>query len=215
MGLVSSIYVFFLSLDLLFLSIKWYHKELVIPFKILAIILLLALLLELCTSIFFSGLSNNLFLYHIYSPIEFVLYSLYFTNLSMAKETNKFIYLNIPLFLLFALISSAFIQKIDVNNGFVTTIESILNILYCLLYLRHINIYQIAYRAERNPFFWVTIGILFYSIGYLFVEGFLNLLLEISIDTARFYYKIGFLFKYVMCMMFLVGILIRKPSHTL
>jgi hypothetical protein len=214
MALVSFIYVLFLSLNLVVLSLKWYHKTLVIPFKILTVLLLLALILELCTSLFFRW-SNNLFFYHVYNPIEFVLFSLFFANLSMASRTNKLIYVNIPIFLLFALISSVFIQKIDVNNSYVITVENLFIILYCLSYLRHINIYQIEDRAERNPFFWTTIGILFYSTGSLFVEGFLNLLQDISRDTARFYYQISFLFKYVMCIMFLIGISIRKHSDTL
>ena len=210
MALLSLIYVLFLGLLLLILVLKWYYKIFVIPFKILSFILLSAILLELCTSLIFDYLPNNLFFYHFYNPLEFILYSLFFSSLAMSVKTKKYILLIIPAYIMIALFLSFFTQKINENNSYAICLESLIIILYCLLYLRHINIHQIENRAERNPYFWITLGILFYFTGSLFLEGFLNILLKVSIDKARLYYKIGFVFKYLMCCMFLTGILIRQ-----
>ncbi len=206
MAPISFIYALSLGLLLLILALKWYYKRIVIPFKFLSFILLSALLLELCTSLIFDYLPNNLFFYHFYNPIEFILYSLFFSSLSIPVKTKKYIRLVIPVYLLTALYLSLFVQKINDNNSYAICLESVIIILYCLLYLRYINIYQIENRAERNPYFWITIGILLYFTGSLFLEGFLNLLIKVSVDTARLYYKIGFIFKYLMCLMFLTGL---------
>lgn len=133
----------------------------------------------------------------------------------MSKSINKIIKLIIPIYLFLAFYLSSFVQKIDANNSYAIAVESIIIILYSLLYLRHININQIENRAERNPYFWITIGILLFFTGSLFLEGFLDLLLKISKNTAREYYRIGFIFKYLMCITFAIGILIGKNSDNI
>lgn len=209
---VSCVYVLLLLVNVIILAFKWYSEGLGIPFKILTAVLLLALALELFSSLFllFSHQTNNLFFYHIYNPIEFVLYSLFFISLSKLKGIRDFVYILIPIFLGFVIFSSFFLQKLTENNSYVVLIESIVIIFYCLLYLWYINVYEIENRAERNPYFWVTIGIMLYFTGSLFLEGFLHLLMNHGKEIARLYNKIGFVFKYLMCVMCLVGILKSK-----
>jgi hypothetical protein len=69
---------------------------------------------------------------------------------------------------------------------------------------------EIAKRAEKNPFFWITMGALFYFIGSLFLEGFLTFLMNTSLNLAQLYNKLGFLFKYLTCILFIIGILSSK-----
>lgn len=211
MTLVNTAYVILLGLNLCILIFKWYRHGLVIPFKILFAILAFAIALELGEAVLFKHLPNNLFLYHIYNPLEFTLYSLYFINLSMSPRISRIIFAGMPVFLLCSFVCSIFIQTLQVNNSFVVLSESVILIFYGLLYLRFINVYQIERRAEGNPYFWVTLGILLYFTGSLFIEGFLNLLMNVGEDVARQYYKLGFVFKYLMCILFLIGILKRNP----
>ena len=215
METVSIIYITLLSVVLFRLLFKWYQSNLLVPFKTLAAIMLLSLSLEVSTSILFRNMSNNLVFYHFFNPIEFSLYSIFFYHLMPGHWPQKLILAIAPCFLAFALISGIRFQSITENNSSVVLLESILIILYCLLYLRHIHIYEIDRRAEMNPYFWITVGVLFYFIGTLFVEGSLTMLLDISNDTARFYYKAGFGFKYLMCILILIGILSRRQLDSI
>lgn len=204
-----------LALNIITIFFKWHYMEIVMPFKILAIIMSATILLEIIASVLFGYLKNNLFFYHIFNPIEFILYSVFFLNLSMSKRINQIICTVIPLYVIAVIFSSSFVQKINEQNSREVALESIILILYSLLYLRHINKYVVASRAETNPYFWIVMGVLFYFIGTLFLEGFLDLLMKISLGTAQGYYKIGFVFKYLMCIMFAVGIFLNKNSNNI
>ena len=212
MGLVSMAYVAFLFVNLLLMITEWSRIKYSMPFRILLLILLCSIILELSTSMVFAYLDNNLFFYHIYNPVEFVLFSLFFFSLPWSDILRKTILIIIPFYLLFSIYMSAFVQGITVNNSYAVTVESIIIIIYSLLYLRYINIYQIEKRAEKNAYFWIVIGILFYFNGSLFIEGFLTLLIKLEGHKARMYYKIGFVFKYLMCCMFLISILVNRNT---
>src|SRR5882762_31903 len=152
MTLVSWIYVFLLGFIVILLSSKWYFHNLIIPFRILLAIVILSFVLEICTAYLFDSLDNNLFFYHIFNPLEFMLYSFLFISLSMSGRINKMISILAILFVPLALYLSLFVQKTNVNNSYEVITESLLVIFYCLLYLRHLNVNEIAKRAEKNPF---------------------------------------------------------------
>lgn len=210
MSAVNLIYIFLLSLNLITLVYKWKNNELTIPFNILLWLIGLIIIVEICTSIISRHVSNNLIIYHIFNPVEFILYSLLFSKILKSAGIKRLIYSILAIYLALAFLLSIFVQKVDVNNSYAIIIESICIIIYALMYLRQLNIYEVDHKAENNPYFWVILGILLYFTGSLFVEGYLNLLISIGNDVAKKYYKFSFIFKYLMCMMFLTGVLIKK-----
>ncbi|MDQ6844107.1 MAG: hypothetical protein M3Z92_07130 [Bacteroidota bacterium] len=210
---VSFVYITLLCINLTLLLLLWYRNKIELPLKFLTFIIVSSLLIEISTSTIFDYLPNNLFLYHIYNPVEFFLYSLFFASLILAKKMRRILYFLIPVYLITAIILSLFVQKINVNNSYAITIESLCIILYTLLYLRQINLYQIDNRAEKNPYFWIVIGVFLYFTGNLFIDGFLNFLLKINVDTARFYYRFSYLYKYLMGIMFMAGISMKQMTN--
>lgn len=205
MAIVSFIYSSFLLVLLIWMLLKWRAVG-GAPFLLLSAIIFLSLLLELLTSFVFSYLSNNLFFYHLFNPVECILYGAFFRNLKMSAVINKIVLMVTWIFIVFAITMSLFIQKIDENNSYVVIAESIVLIAYCLVYLWHINVNELERRAEKNPFFWMVCGILVYFTGSLFLEGFLGQLMDSSITLAASYNRLSFLFKYLYCILIAIGI---------
>jgi hypothetical protein len=212
MSVLTIVYVLLLSVNLILIVVKWYYMQLVVPLKVYVFIPLATIVLELVSELVFGESKNNLFLYHIFSPLEYTLYALFFCKIITSSTVRNFINISIPVFICLCVVFAIFIQPITENNSFIILIESVLILSYCLIYLRQILLYEIDRRTEKNPFFWIIAGLLFYFIQTFFIEGFLNNLLLISNDKAKTYYEFGFAFKYIMCILVLIGISLSTQS---
>ena len=146
---VSLVYSILLLANIIVIVFKGHYKR-SMPFMFLLVISVIALLLEVCTSFIFKSIPNNLFFYHFYTPSEFTLFSFFFSVVGMAKKLNNIILGIIVPFIILSFFLSILVQTLDENNSFSILAESILLILYSLLYLQHINIVQLAYCAENR-----------------------------------------------------------------
>jgi hypothetical protein len=173
--------------------------------------ILLYLLLVLSTTlaaIYFTvvaRVSNNLFLFHVYTPLEYIILSLLYYNILSDKRSKKAILISIPVLTCLSILFSLFVQKIDSNNSYITIIESTLIIFWALLFFREILLLQHITALEHSPLFWINVGILFYFIGSLIIEGMLDYMIKHSIELARRAYKIGYIFKFLLFILFITG----------
>lgn len=214
MSKLSLIYVLLLSLNVLVLLVTWYYNTLSRPLKILCVIFLSTIALEVTSEALLKKHDNNLFLYHVHNPIEYSLYALLFYNIIVTRS-RWFILLSIPLFIIIAVLLSAYVQDFTINNDYQVILESVLIITYALIYFKEISIYHIEVAIERLPLFWITIGTLIYFSSKLFLEGFLNHLLRMGTAIAANYYMFSLFFAYIMCLMCLIGLYMNlkcKPS---
>ena len=209
----NQIYLALLALNLLLLFLKSDYLKNIISFKVFQIILISIFSFQFFVFVISDYLDNNLYLFHIYNPIEFALYSLFFSEIITSKSVKKLILIFIPFFLLISFLLGAYVQKLDVNSSYVVAIESIILIIYSLIFLRQIFIYEIEEKVVNNSLFWFAIGILVYFVGTLFIDGFLDLLMKENLFKARKYYKYGFIFKYLQSIMFIIGIFVIKSCR--
>ncbi|THU38281.1 hypothetical protein FAM09_16525 [Niastella caeni] len=152
-----------------------------------------------------TGVRNNLFLFHIYTPIEYTILGLLYRNAVTGALLKKIITTSIPFFVVLSTVFSAFVQKPDENNSFITVIESLLILSWSLFYLREILLLQQVTHLHRFPMFWVCVGILFYFTGSLITEGMLNYLIKHSLPLARRVYSISYIFKYLLFILLMIG----------
>ena len=148
----NQIYLALLALNLLLLFLKSDYLKNIISFKVFQIILISIFSFQFFVLVISDYLDNNLYLFHIYNPIEFALYSLFFSEIITSKSVKKLILIFIPFFLLISFLLGAYVQKLDVNNSYVVAIESIILIIYSLIFLRQIFIYEIEEKVVNNSF---------------------------------------------------------------
>jgi hypothetical protein len=155
---------------------------------------------------YFAHHKNNLFLFHIFTPVEYSLISWLYAKNFHTPLLRKLTAFSIPLFVALALVFSIYIQPININNSDIIIIESILLCAWALLYLRELIIFEQTEPPFRTPLFWLSVGVMFYFLGNLFVEGLLNYLMRYSMESARRFYDFGFIFKYVFFLMLIFAV---------
>jgi len=211
--------VFFLSLLTLVFLLKL--KTATYEQKILGITILIALPVEVLGGYLQSKGINNLFLYHILIPIQYCLYSFIFYIAIKSVLLKNLIFYSIPVALLFSLVLFILdIQTVDTYNSYTIALTSFLTCIWILGYYRQVfTPLEIIY-LEREPLFWISTGLLFYSLGCFFVDGLMKELILNYPKLAKFYYYKVFLplscFLYVMFLIsFICRNLFRKELNKL
>lgn len=160
------------------------------------------------------GWKNNLALFHLFTPLEYTVLSLLYYNVLSSVRLKRVILVSIPVFVLTAAVFSLFIQKYDTDsNSYVTILESILIFLSSMFFLREVLLLQQVTSLHRFPLFWVSVGILFYFTGSLITEGMMNYFFRHDMALALRAYHFGYVFKYLMFLMFTIGAFCRPAPR--
>jgi hypothetical protein len=184
---------------------------------ILYLVLALVTTVTAISLIRLAGVKNNLFLFHVYTPLEFVVLSLLFHDMMTSHRIRRLIRFTIPAFLLLCLAFSLWVQPVHSNNSYCIIIGSILIITWVLLFLREVLLRQEVTSLSRYPMFWISAGVLFYFAGHLLIEGMLNYMMSHSMALARKAYRVGYVFKYMLFGLLMAGVFcnlppVRKPQ---
>jgi hypothetical protein len=123
----------------------------------------------------FTG-NNNLFLQDIYTPVEFVLFALFYKSFFDTFSKSPLHYALIGAFLCVAIFDSFFVNDIFTINNFSDSLEAIVFILYSLTAFFFIMKRLMFEDLLSTPFFWINIAILIYFAGNLFLFMFSNYL---------------------------------------
>lgn len=153
---------------------------------------------------------NNLFIFHIYTPLEYCVISMMFRNSVINPKLRRAITISIPAFLLTSFLFSIAWQTIEHNNSIVSLIEGILVILWSILFLREVLLTQAEEALQRVPMFWVTMGILFYFAGNQMLEGLLNYFMDVSMELARQMYRFSYVFRFILIALLAIGVASKK-----
>lgn len=117
--------------------------------------------------------TNNLYVFHFFSIIEFILLSLFY-GLFFSKHIKRaYLLLPIPFFLIIAYVDYK-INGLKSMDNFSASTESILLSVYALLSFQFIMRKLIFENILSAPFFWINSGILFYFAGNLLFCVFSN-----------------------------------------
>jgi len=199
--------IFFTLLAAAFLSYLVTLRGKVLYWRIILLYLSLIAVTSLAANYlrFFSQVKNNLFLFHVYTPAEYVVLCWLYYSIIVNRVVKNMIFFSIPGFIALSVFFSIFIQRFDANDSFVIIIESILIISWSLFFLREVLLLQQETSVIKYPLFWVSIGMLFYFVGDLFVEGLLDYLIKHSPDLAKRVYSFGYIFKYLLFILLTTG----------
>ena len=173
------------------------------------------LLLTFLASVYLANivkLKSNLFIFHISTPLEFVILSLFYRSVIVNKEMKKGIVWVILFFIFISVLFPIFLQSPNSSNPTIIIIESILLIFLSLFFLREVLLLQQISDIRRFPPFWIVVGILFYYTGSIIIEGMLNYMIHHSMELAARIFRIGYIFKYLLFIVFLIGALCQLPS---
>jgi hypothetical protein len=199
------IYLFLLSIILVLGFRKW--NILQPADKVIIVLIGLTLLQETAAFLCYKYMGNNIFTYHIYSPIEFFLLCMYFNQINrMLKRKNIGLLIGIA-GIAVGIINTSRFQSLMTFNSYYLLFEGTIIIILCLLTLCDILLSD-SLDFNKRSYFWVTLALMLYwSITYT-GWGIFNLLDAKNTSLLKtfttisqgsnivFYLSIGLIFTY-------------------
>ena len=117
----------------------------------------------------------NLFLLHIYTIFDFILLTLIFKDV-LPQIVFKVLIFTFPLF---AAVNSIFLEKLMTENVLNRSISAFLLMFYALCFFTKTLGEMKIIHLERQPMFWISVGVLFYNAGSFFIFLFSRVLTPI------------------------------------
>lgn len=163
----------------------------------------------------YAGVSNNLFIFHIMTPVEYGILALLFNHVITETTVKRITRISIIPFCLLCIFSAFFFQKVTENNAYMIVTESVIIVFLSLYYLREVMTLQHVTELQRFSMFWITAGLLFYFTGNLVIEGMLNYMIRHSMTLALRTYRLGYVFKYLLFILLIIGVVFSRQKNTL
>jgi len=138
------------------------------------LLMLFSLIIETLNFICSIQGRNSMFLLDFYTPVEFILFALFYKHFFDSIRRSYIHYFLIFLFLGVAVFDTFFINDFLTVNNFSDSIESIVFIIYSLLAFFFIMKNLMYPDLLNTSFFWINIAILIYFAGNLFLFLFSN-----------------------------------------
>ncbi len=117
---------------------------------------------------------NNLFIFHIYTPLEFFVFT--YILKSVVKSSSIKILLNLLLisFTLFCIYDMIVFETLSKFNSVPRGIEGILAIIFCIYFFFQLFISEESFQLKSYPPFWLFSGWLIYFSGTFFLFIYAN-----------------------------------------
>lgn len=150
---------------------------------------------------------SNLFLLHIYTVFEILILTVIYRS---ALNWNGLHYWITP-FVLFAIINSVFIEKLQTFNVLSRSISAFILMFYALsFFLKTLKEMKIV-RLERSPIFWISVAVLFYNAGSFFIFLFSGALAS-RFELIFTYFGIHAVFTILLYIFYTIALWVRPET---
>ena len=121
---------------------------------------------------------------HVYVPIEFIMLILFYANYVEKYIKKKYIYSIIFAFVVFSVLNALYLQKVAEYPNIVRALESIILVLFSILYFHKVLVEAKITKLSKEPMIWVNTIILVYFSSNFFFHILLPILVLYSVDFA-------------------------------
>jgi uncharacterized PurR-regulated membrane protein YhhQ (DUF165 family) len=141
---------------------------------------------------------NNIIVYHILAPVEYVIIAVIFYRTFGEAWLRRVVLWSIPAYILVVVLLELFWEPPNQNNSLAYLIESLLIVYGCFSYFRSLLKREGGYRPEKDRTFWFLIALLFYFIGNFFILGTMNYFVQNDRELGGRLYYAGYAFYYLL-----------------
>lgn len=156
---------------------------------------------------------NNLFLFHIYDILEYIILGSIYIKTFESQSAKKIVLFSIVAYTLLCLINSLFFQKIfqsaDTYNFLIGCLLKTFLVLYYFYELYQSNSDN---HVGNLSIFWISIGNFFFFTGTFFVMGLIEEIKIANPKLADSLHSINTVLNYVMYIMYSIGFLQRNDD---
>ena len=162
----------------------------------------------------FTPSVENMFLYHLLTPLDYSLLILFFYRTFTTVDLKRVLLWSVLGYWIVALFFTLYNGPFDQVNTLAFMTESLLVTCWCFLFFRGLLSRSDNYVPERDPTFWIVVAILFYFVGSFFIYGSLNYFADNDLQLASRIYFAGYAFYYVLYGTIGVTCLLNFPVRT-
>ncbi|QQS67068.1 MAG: hypothetical protein IPP08_02525 [Chlorobiota bacterium] len=161
----------------LIVSVKFFIK-IEQPYKWIGILILQGVISELIAHIvpyifiYFNMERTNSIVYHISTPIEFIIYAIIFSNFFNSKSWDKILFIMVILLLLTEVVNTIYIQPLNVSNTNIFILESLFLVFLSLVHFLKIRENTSYSNIFKEGVFWFNSAVLFYYSINILIWGF-------------------------------------------
>lgn len=151
-----------------------------LTFKFLSLLLLISALVGFISYHLYIRNENNMPLSHLYTVIEYSLWSAVYHQIFQSVTTKKIILSLIGFFAIFAILNALLWQSIYIHNSYSRSLEGILLVSFSLSWLYKAFGEKHIPRLEKEAFFWINAAVLVYFSGAFLLFIFSDFILASS-----------------------------------
>lgn len=121
-------------------------------------------------------MGSNLFLYHILTPVQYVIIFLMYRGVIMHPLARKIATWSIPAFVILSLLLTITVQPPSSYNSYSALIKHVMIIFFVLIYFYEVIATTPYTKVYAQPIFWISVAFLFHSSLNILLEGVSNYL---------------------------------------
>lgn len=165
----------------------FYFKRFTNTFKILAIFFIVSSVFELALVMMVRyGRPNNAPLIHLFVVVSLIFFGIVYYRTLFNPWLKKLVLFLVPVVIVISIINSIYIEGIWAFPAISNSAQSVLFILFSLLYFHQLLTRQEFVHIEKQGLFWINAGILIYFSSNIF----LFMLYNRMIDSITYYFWI-------------------------
>ncbi|MBB6004349.1 hypothetical protein HNP25_003012 [Arcicella rosea] len=176
--------------------------------KCFLLLVLITLIVEIIAWQLAMKSGTNIIVYHIFTPMQCAL-----VLLGYYKETKiKVFFYLIPFVIVLGTVTSIWIQPIPSFNSYYICFELFLFIFLALTFFKRLLIIETNQKLKNFPFFWISSGMLIFSITSIFDLGTHNFFIDSNTYLDIILRYIRYFSNYIYYSSFIVAFLVKQNT---
>lgn len=176
------------------------------PMRAMVVYTFLGGLVQITSSYLSDQKNNNLWLLHLYTPLEFACI-VWFYSIVLAGFIRQKTFLFLALgFAALSALNTAFLQATDTFNTYARSLEGLLVIMLCLLWCYRTLTEMKIIHLEQDPVFWANTGFLLYFSGNVLLFAFSNYILAVNRSLNMYIWAFHALFSILLYFFITIGL---------
>ncbi|HVW95736.1 MAG TPA: hypothetical protein VHA56_07190 [Mucilaginibacter sp.] len=164
------------------------YKKLNDSFRILTILILCTLVSETIKKFYGRIYHNSMPLAHLWSVIEFALFSVVYYKFITADVIKKIIIILIPAMLILEIFNIRFFEQLSQFPSLILEASHIIYVVYALVLFRQMLFSPAEESLFKQSLFWFNINMLFYATTMFLNFALLSYFIENKLDVAPLVY---------------------------
>lgn len=213
--------VFLHFLLLVVAVIAWFtsaHRRHSVSVQVLGLFLLITAIVDgiaatiMLNKYLANTIVSNLFLYHILTPIQYVIICFIYLPVVTNVRIKTVIRASALLFVLLSVVLTMYVQPLSAYPSYSILVKHTLTILLIMIYFYEVMSKTPYTTIYVQPIFWVSVGFLFHSCLNILLEGVSNYLHTYGSANYQLIYSLYSVSNYFLFLLFSTGLVISNAK---